>query len=145
MPQCQLNSELIIVRKFCLLVVLVRKSFCKTTCLVLKSGQCLVTILVALLARHCSCVFSDSFLLLIVKHTQHRYHCIACKKKSNFNGNMFHISAATFYLNVCSMQSRVHYQPQSELDGEDGKGAATKRSYKPQYNAGLRSNKAAGL
>jgi len=53
---------------------------------------------------------------------------------------MFHISAATFHLNVCSMQSWVHYQyqPHSALDGKHGKGAAAKRSYKPQYNAGLR-------
>ena len=50
MPQYQLNSELIIVRKFRLLVVLVRKSSCKTTCFVLKSGQCLANTLVALLA-----------------------------------------------------------------------------------------------
>jgi len=34
---------------------------------------------------------------------------------------MFHISAATFHLNVCSMQSRVHYQPHSALDGKDDK------------------------
>jgi len=36
------------------------------------------------------------------------------------------------------MQSRVHYQPHSALGGKDGKGAATKRYYKLQYNAGLR-------